>query len=152
EAKGKTDTKCHCEERSAESPALGRNEAISHICRSEIATPAFSWLAMLRTFCFSLVLAGSLCAAGTPKDIEDIWDPAKYISIDEIQPGMEAYCLTEYGSAGIEKFAMDVISVVRNISPGRDAILVKGTDERFIRTGPVWGCSGSPVYIDGRLA
>jgi len=107
---------------------------------------------MLHTFCFSLVLAGSLCAAGPPKDIEDIWDPAKYISIDEIKPGMEAYCLTEYGSAGIEKFAMDVISVVRNISPGRDAVLVRGTDERFIRTGPVWGCSGSPVYIDGRLA
>ena len=151
-AKGKTDTKCHCEERSAESPALGRNEAISHVCRSEIATPAFGWLAMLRNFCFSLVLAGSLCMAGTPNAIEDIWDPAKYISIDEIEPGMEAYCLTEYGSAGIEKFALDVISVVRNISPGRDAILVRGTDERFIRTGPVWGCSGSPVYIDGRLA
>jgi len=151
-AKGKTDTKCHCEEQSAESPALGWNEAISHICKSEIATPAFAWLAMLRIFCFSLVLAGSLGAAGPPNAIEDIWDPAKYISIDEVQPGMEAYCLTEYGSAGIEKFALDVISVVRNISPGRDAILVRGTDERFIRTGPVWGCSGSPVYIDGRLA
>ena len=151
-AKAKTDTKCHCEERSAESPALGRNEAISPICRSEIATPAFGWLAMLHTFCFSLVLAGSLCAAGTSNAIEDVWDPAKYISIDEIKPGMEAYCLTEYGSAGIEKFAMDVISVVRNISPGRDRIYVQGTDERFIHTGPVAGCSGSPVYIDGRLA
>ena len=36
--------------------------------------------------------------------------------------------------------------------PGRDAILVRGTDERFIHTGPVAGCSGSPVYINGRLA
>jgi hypothetical protein len=30
--------------------------------------------------------------------------------------------------------------------------LVQGTDERFIRTGPVLGCSGSPVYIEGRMA
>ncbi len=150
--KGKAGKKCHCEERSAESPAIGRNEAISPSCRVEIPTLTFGWLAMLRNFCFSLVLAGSLCMAGTPKDIEDIWDPAKYISIDEIKPGMEAYCLTEYGAAGIEKFDMEVLSVVRNISPGRDAILVRGTDERFIHTGPVWGCSGSPVYIDGRLA
>ncbi len=143
-AKGKTDTKCYCEERS--------DEAISPICRLEIATPAFGWFVMLRTFCFSLVLVCSFCVAGPPNAIEDIWDPAKYISIDEIKPGMEAYCLTEYGAAGIEKFDMEVLSVVRNISPGRDRIYVQGTDERFIHTGPVGGCSGSPVYIDGRLA
>jgi len=146
-AKGKTDTKCHCEERSGEAIL-----PICPICRLQVAAPAFGWLAMLRNFCFSLVLAGSLCAAGTPAAIKDIWDPAKYIGIDEIKPGMEAYCLTEYGAAGVEKFALDVISVVPNINPGRDTILVKGTDERFIRTGPVWGCSGSPVYINGRLA
>jgi len=47
-----------------------------------------------------------------PKGLEDIWDSDKYISLDEIQPGMEAYCLTEYSIAGIEKFAMDVIDNV----------------------------------------
>jgi hypothetical protein len=100
-----------------------------------------------------LVLACSLCVAGEPNNtIQDIWDPAKYISIDEIKPGMEAYCLTAYGLAGIEKFGLEVIDVVRNYDPGRDVILVKGMDERFIHTGPVAGCSGSPVYIDGRLA
>ena len=82
----------------------------------------------------------------------EFWDPAKYISIDEIRPGMKAYCLTSYSGTKIEKFGLDVLSVVRNFGPGRDAILVKGTDERFIHTGPVWGCSGSPVYIDGRLS
>ena len=76
----------------------------------------------------------------------------KYITIDEIKPGMEAYCLTAYKGAEIEKFKLEVLSVVRNVRPGRDAILVQGTDKRFIHTGPVAGCSGSPVYIDGRLA
>jgi hypothetical protein len=87
-----------------------------------------------------------------PEGLEDIWDPAKYISIDEIKPGMDAYCLTEYGTAGIEQFGLVVVDIVRDIDPGRDAVLVKGTDERFIQTGPVAGCSGSPVYIGGRLA
>jgi hypothetical protein len=91
-------------------------------------------------------------AEQAPKGTEGVWDPAKYISIDEIKPGMQAYCLTEYGSAGIEKFGLEIIDVVRNIEPGRNAILVKGTDERFMHTGPVAGCSGSPVYIEGRLA
>ena len=111
-------------------------------------------------FLFSmLVLACSFCWADerldktrTQKAIKGVWDPKKYISIDEIRPEMEAYCLTTYKGTEIEKFALEVLSVVRNIRPGRDAILVQGTDERFIHTGPVWGCSGSPVYIDGRLA
>jgi hypothetical protein len=47
---------------------------------------------------------------------------------------------------------MEVLSVVRNIRPGRDAIIVVGTDERFKHLGPIRGCSGSPVYIEGRLA
>jgi len=83
---------------------------------------------------------------------EGIGEPNKYINIDEIRPGMEAYCLTCYEGTKIEKFALEVLSVVRNVMPGRDAILVQGTDERFIHSGPVAGCSGSPVYIDGRLA
>ncbi len=111
---------------------------------------------LLFTFYFPLVLAGSLWAAGdkteTANAIEDVWDPAKYIGIDEIRPGMEAYCLTVYRGAEIEKFGLEVLDVVRNVRPGRDAILVQGTDERFIHTGPVAGCSGSPVYIEGRLA
>jgi hypothetical protein len=84
--------------------------------------------------------------------MEGNWNPVKYIGIDEIKPGMQAYCLSCIKGTQIEKFDLDVLSVVHNIEPGRDAILVQSTDERFIHTGPVAGCSGSPVYIDGRLA
>jgi hypothetical protein len=110
-------------------------------------------------FCLCAGLAGPLFGAGggrdgakAPQGLEGLWDSARYIGLDEIAPGMEAYCLTEYGVAGIEKFALEVVDVVRNVDPGRDAILVRGTDERFKQTGPVAGCSGSPVYIGGRLA
>ncbi len=115
---------------------------------------------LIISFCLSVLWAGSLCQANEqsdkkidiPKSLEGIWEPDRYIGLDEIEPGMEAYCLTEYGVAGIEQFSLKVVDVVRNIDPGMDAILVEGTDERFIHTGPVAGCSGSPVYIDGRLA
>jgi hypothetical protein len=79
-------------------------------------------------------------------------DKTRYITIDEITPGMDAVCLTVYKGTEIEKFNLKVVDVIRNIMPGRNAILVMGTDERFIHTGPVAGCSGSPVYIDNRLA
>lgn len=79
-------------------------------------------------------------------------DKSRYITIDEIKPGMDAWCLTVYKGTEIEKFGLEVVSVIRNLRPGKDAIMVMGTDERFIHTGPVHGCSGSPVYIQGRLA
>ena len=95
---------------------------------------------------FLVVLTGLSCCFAVNID------SSKYITVDEIKPGMQAYCLTCYEGSKIEKFEIEVLSVVKGISPGKDAIMVKGTDERFIHTGPVAGCSGSPVYIDGRLA
>jgi hypothetical protein len=94
--------------------------------------------------CLIISLPACLCSA-------DI-DKTKYITIDEITPGMDAVCFTVYKGVEIEKFSLKVVDVVRDFRPGRNAILVMGTDERFIHTGPVAGCSGSPVYINGRLA
>jgi hypothetical protein len=79
-------------------------------------------------------------------------DKTRYITIDEIKPGMDAVCLTVYKGVEARKFNLKVVDVVRDIMPGRNAILVMGTDEEFIHTGPVAGCSGSPVYINNRLA
>ena len=98
------------------------------------------------------VPAGAAGAGKRQARIDALWDSQRYIGIDEIKAGMDAYCLTDYGQAGIEKFALKVLDVVRDFDPGRNAILVVGLDERFKHTGPVGGCSGSPVYIDGRLA
>jgi len=106
-------------------------------------------------FYFFLVLGSCYCRAGVQ------FDKSRYIGIDEIRPGMKAYCLTSFKGTEIERFDLEVLSVVRRIGPeasvparpsSKDAILVQGTDERFIHAGPVAGCSGSPVYIDGRLA
>lgn len=87
-----------------------------------------------------------------PSAVYSELDSDRYITIDEVETSMSAYCLTVYEGTKVEKFPLEVISVVHNYEPGHNAILVKGTDERFIHTGPVAGCSGSPVFIDGRLA
>lgn len=79
-------------------------------------------------------------------------DPSKYISIEEIRPDMEAYCLTVFSGTEVEKFNLKVLSVVRGAKPAQDMILVLGTDERFQHSSAVHGCSGSSVFIDGRLA
>jgi hypothetical protein len=97
-----------------------------------------------------LLLSISLLTLSATAEIE--LNSEKYITIDEVETSMSAYCLTVYKGTKVEKFPLEVISVVRNYEPGHNAILVKGTSERFIHTGPVAGCSGSPVFIDGKLA
>ncbi|RKY13988.1 MAG: hypothetical protein DRP52_01290 [Planctomycetota bacterium] len=79
-------------------------------------------------------------------------DTSKYIGIDEVHPDMEAYCLSVFSGTKVEKFGLKILSVVRGVGPGQDMILVLGTDERFRRSSAVHGCSGSSVFIDGRLA
>jgi len=90
----------------------------------------------------------SIASVGFAAEIDKI----KYITFDEIKPGMEAYCLTVVEGTKIEKFPLKVLSMVRDFKPGRNAILVTSDDETFLKIGAVRGCSGSPMYINGRMA
>jgi hypothetical protein len=109
--------------------------------------------ALPRTMVCLLALLGWLALPVCGQDANTpATETPRYIGIEEIEPGMEGYCLTDYGQGGIERFPLRVVDVVHNIDPGHDAILVMGTDERFEHTGPVGGCSGSPVYFNDRLA
>jgi hypothetical protein len=79
-------------------------------------------------------------------------DRSRYIGLDEIKAGDKAVCHTVFKGQLVEKFDFEVVSVVRGKSPGRDAILMMGMDERFKHTNGISGASGSPMYIDGRIA
>jgi hypothetical protein len=106
----------------------------------------FSYRLFLLTTLLTIVSSFSgVCRAGE-------LDKSKYIGIEEIKDGMKGYCLTCFKGTEVEKFELEVVSTVKNMNPGRDAIIIQSTDERFIHAGLIGGVSGSPVYIDGRLA
>ena len=131
---------------------LGVDTKLSLSQKSEVRCPPFllsqesTGILCLLSSVLSLFLYAGVCFGGVEVD------KARYITIDEIRPGMPAWCLTVYEGTKVEKFDMQVIDIVRDFRPGRNLILAKGTDPRFIHTGPVAGSSGSPLYIDGRLA
>lgn len=99
-------------------------------------------------FCFSFIVVFAVIFSGRAFGL----DKSRYITVDEIEGGMDAYCLTVLEGTKVKKYPLKVLSVVHNRTPGRDSILVMGTDESFKHIGPVQGCSGSPVFIDGRMA
>jgi len=103
-------------------------------------------------WCSALFLMAVFLSVPAVWGFEKTIDKTKYITVDEIKPNMKGFALSVYRGTEIEKSPVTVLSVIRNISPGQDRILVVGEDSLMRHTGVVQGCSGSPVYIDGRLA
>jgi hypothetical protein len=74
------------------------------------------------------------------------------ISVDEVKPGMTGYGLTVFQGTRPERFNVRVIGVLRKFRPLEDIILIECEDPRLRYSGGVAGMSGSPIYIEGRLA
>jgi len=71
---------------------------------------------------------------------------------DSIRPGMKGYGLSVFSGYEIERFEVEVIDVMRNVSPRRDLILARLSGAGLEHSGVIAGMSGSPVFLDGRLA
>jgi hypothetical protein len=74
------------------------------------------------------------------------------IPLSEVKAGMTGYGLTVFKGTKPEKFPVRVISVLHHFLPKMDVILIQSDDERLKHSGIVAGMSGSPIYLDGRLA
>lgn len=74
------------------------------------------------------------------------------IPVDEIKDGMKGYGLTVFKGTQPERFDVEVVGVLRNFRPGQELILVNTPHPRLNITKNVRGMSGSPIYLDGRLA
>lgn len=74
------------------------------------------------------------------------------IPISEIRAGQTGYGLTVFKGTKPERFNIRVIGVLHNFLPKQDIILIQSDDPRLLHSGIVAGMSGSPIYIEGRLA
>jgi hypothetical protein len=74
------------------------------------------------------------------------------IGVDEIHEGMKGYGLTVFHGTEPERFDVEVIGVLHNFRPAQDLILIKTPHPRLNVVKTVAGMSGSPIFLDGRLA
>ena len=74
------------------------------------------------------------------------------ITPKEIKQGMKGYGLTVFKGTKRERFAIEVISVVPNFMLKQDIILIKVDHPVTDKAGIIGGMSGSPIYIENRLA
>src|SRR5580704_2391747 len=75
------------------------------------------------------------------------------IPVDQIHTGMRGYALTVFEGVKPERMDVEVLGVLHNANgPKGDMILVRLHGTKVEYTGVVAGMSGSPVYLDGKLA
>jgi hypothetical protein len=75
------------------------------------------------------------------------------LPLSQVQPGMQGYAYTIFAGDQVEKFDLEVIGVMPNfLGPKQSIILVQLKGPKVEHTGVVAGMSGSPVYLDGKLA
>ncbi len=75
------------------------------------------------------------------------------IAVGDIRPGMKGTAYTVFEGAKPEAMDVEVLGVLKNANgPKGDVILVRLGGAKAEYTGVVAGMSGSPVYLEGKLA
>lgn len=75
------------------------------------------------------------------------------ISVDQIHAGMRGVAYTVFAGTQPEAMEVEVLGVLRDMNgPKSDLILIRLHGTKVEYTGVVAGMSGSPVYLEGKLA
>ncbi len=79
--------------------------------------------------------------------------PLQTISVDQIHTGMRGVAYTVFQGIKPEPMDVEVLGILHNVNgPKGDIILIRLHGTKVEYTGVVAGMSGSPVYLDGKLA
>ena len=73
-------------------------------------------------------------------------------ALADVKPGMKGVGKTCFQGGQPEDFQAEIIGILRGIGPGANAILARLSGGPLEKTGVFEGMSGSPVFIDGKLA
>ena len=101
---------------------------------------------LLLSALLSLTLLPPVVQAQTGKAVETI-------PVSEIHAGMHGVAYTVFQGTKPESMGVEVLGILKNANgPKGDIILVRLSGEKAEYTGVVAGMSGSPVYLNGKLA
>jgi hypothetical protein len=72
--------------------------------------------------------------------------------LKDVRPGQKGIGRTVFSGSKIEEFQVEILGVLENVGPRQSIILGRLSGGPLAQTGVLQGMSGSPVYIDGKLA
>src|SRR5262249_23135338 len=74
------------------------------------------------------------------------------LPLRDVKVGMHGVGKTVFSGDRIEEFQVEILGVLENVGPKESLILARLSGGPLASTGVMQGMSGSPVYIDGKLA
>jgi hypothetical protein len=108
--------------------------------------PKFRGLLLLALFAF----LGAPCLG---PGVATAQESNELFPLSQVRAGMQGYAYTIFAGDQVEKFNLEVIGVLENfLGPKQSIILVELKGPKVEHTGVVAGMSGSPVYLEGKLA
>ncbi len=75
-----------------------------------------------------------------------------FFPLKDLKQGMRGIGKTVFSGDRVEDFQVEILGVLENIGPKQSLILARLSGGPLESTGVMQGMSGSPVYIDGKLA
>jgi hypothetical protein len=72
--------------------------------------------------------------------------------LKDVRAGQHGVGRTVFSGTKVEEFQVEILGVLENIGPKQSIILARLKGGPLQETGVMQGMSGSPVYIDGKLA
>ena len=113
---------------------------------------ARSYLWLYRKFAIPGLLALTFALFLAPQAMR-AQQSTEILPLSQVRAGMQGYAYTIFAGDQVEKFDLEVIGVLDNfLGPKQSIILVQLKGPKVEHTGVVAGMSGSPVYLDGKLA
>ncbi len=106
---------------------------------------------VLRGLCTILIVGSGFLLAG-PVLGEAAASSTETISLAEIERGQRGYGMSVFVGTEPSRFEVEVLGVLHHRTPELSYILARLSGQDLERSGVLGGMSGSPVYIDGRLA
>jgi len=72
--------------------------------------------------------------------------------LKDVRPGMRGTGRTVFTGSRVDEFQVEILGVLDNFGPKESLILARLSGGPLEHTGVMEGMSGSPVYLDGRIA
>jgi hypothetical protein len=74
------------------------------------------------------------------------------LPFEDIKAGMKGVGKTVFSGSKVEEFGVEILGKTKNVGPKQNIIYAKLSGGPLEKTGILSGMSGSPIYIDGKLA
>ena len=97
------------------------------------------------------LLLGTTPVARASEPVGNEPEEAPALPLSEIRQGDRGYGVSVFRGTELERFDVEIVGVMRNVSPGQHFLLGRLSGRGLEETGVVAGMSGSPVYVDDRL-